>query len=177
MNQKKIERLALRALLFSYIIIIIPIILFQYKLVNFLSIEWLFLPFVLSGLIFYFFRIDSRYFILSAVLLLGLCPFLLIYGLEKNAEATATYIYYFLVIGILLRILEFKFNYKEHVGLETIAHFWFNHKMIYFSVFWAILFICSYIFNLANTSKAMSLYLSIAFLIIYYLKFLTNKEF
>ena len=60
MNKKKVERATLYTLLFSYILIAIPIFLFHYNLVD-LSFEWLFLPFVLTGLLFYFFKIDSRY--------------------------------------------------------------------------------------------------------------------
>ena len=175
MDKKRVKRLATYTLLFSYLIVVILIFLFQYKLVH-LSFELLFLSFVLSGLLFYFFRIDSRYLILPAIFLLWFIPFLLKYKLENAAEATAIYVYYFLVVGIILKFIEFKFNYKANIKFELVKNILFDKNIIYFSIFWAILFMLSHLFNLSNVSKAISLYVGVTLLIIYCVQFVFDFE-
>ncbi len=75
--------------------------------IRYYSIEWAFLVFALAGVIFYDFRIDSRFMVLPALLLLGYVPFLLIGKQDKIAETAAIYVYYFLVIGIAMQFAEY----------------------------------------------------------------------
>lgn len=75
--------------------------------IRYYSIEWAFLAFALAGVVFYDFRIDSRFMILPALLLLGYVPFLLIGKQDKIAETAAIYVYYFLVIGVAMQFAEY----------------------------------------------------------------------
>jgi len=92
----------------GYVMILINMILG----VKIYSIDWAFLFFVLLAGIFYFYKIDSRFLILPAILLLGYCPFLLIAKNNTLAENIAIYAYYFLVVGVLIQIIE-NFRNKE----------------------------------------------------------------
>jgi hypothetical protein len=85
-------------------------ILFQNK---FYSIEWAFTIFVLSAVLFYDFKIDSRFLIFPAILFLGYIPFLLIGNYNTLAETIAVYIYYFLVVGVGLQFIE-NINKKDN---------------------------------------------------------------
>lgn len=70
------------------------------------SLEWAFLGFLVIVVIFYDFKIDSRFLILPALLLLGYIPFLLIGAQKEIAETIAVFVYYFLVVGVVLQIIE-----------------------------------------------------------------------
>ena len=70
------------------------------------SIEWAFLAFIVCAVIFYDFKIDSRFMILPALLLLTYIPFLLIGKYNQIAETTAIYVYYFLVVGVATQLAE-----------------------------------------------------------------------
>ena len=73
---------------------------------RFYSVEWAFLGVIFVTMIFYDFKIDSRFLILPAILLLGYVPFLLIGKQSAFAELIAIYVYYFLVVGVVLQIIE-----------------------------------------------------------------------
>ncbi|MBS3078519.1 hypothetical protein J4218_00180 [Candidatus Pacearchaeota archaeon] len=70
------------------------------------SIEWAFLGFIIATVIVYDSKIDSRFLILPALLLLGYIPFLLIGKFNAIAENIAIYVYYFLVCGVVLQVIE-----------------------------------------------------------------------
>ena len=70
------------------------------------SIEWAFLGFIIATVIVYDSRIDSRFLILPALILLGYIPFLLIGKFNILAENIAIYVYYFLVCGVVLQVME-----------------------------------------------------------------------
>ncbi|MEI6058684.1 MAG: hypothetical protein WCP89_02835 [archaeon] len=93
-------------LIIGYCLLAINIALQQ----RFYSVEWAFLGVILVTMIFYDFKIDSRFLILPALLLLGYVPFLLIGKQNAFAELLAIYVYYFLVVGVVLQIIE---NVKE----------------------------------------------------------------
>ena len=89
-------------LLICYLIIIKNIALQT----QFYSIEWAFLVFIVCATIFYDFKIDSRFMILPALLLLAYIPFLLTGKYNQIAETSAIYVYYFLVVGVAIQLAE-----------------------------------------------------------------------
>ncbi len=105
-----------KALILSlvYTILIVNIILG----IKIYSIEWAFLGFIFSAVIFYDSRIDSRFLIFPALLLLGYIPFLLIGKQNTLAETFAVYVYYFLVVGVGLQVAEFLGKYENSVDFE-----------------------------------------------------------
>ena len=86
--------------------------------VYFNSYEWAFVGFVIASVIFYDFKIDSRFLILPALLLLGYVPFLLIGKYNQLAEGIAIYVYYFLVVGVILQIVEYRRNKELDIDFE-----------------------------------------------------------
>jgi hypothetical protein len=70
------------------------------------SVEWAFLGFIFITVLFYDFKIDSRFLILPALLLLGYLPFILMARYDPLAEQIAIYVYYFLVVGVFLQLAE-----------------------------------------------------------------------
>ncbi|MBR9704504.1 hypothetical protein GOV12_03775 [Candidatus Pacearchaeota archaeon] len=93
-------------LIIIYILLIVNMILGTFLY----SIEWAFLGFFIATVIFYDSKIDSRYLIIPALLLLGYIPFLLIAKQNAIAENIAVYVYYFLVVGVILQFIEYKIN-------------------------------------------------------------------
>ncbi|MCK5510891.1 hypothetical protein KAI65_05125 [Candidatus Parcubacteria bacterium] len=59
---------------------------------------------------FLFYKWENRIIIGLALLCLLACPFLLAGGKQEIAEAIAVYAYYFLAMGVVLQIIEFKRN-------------------------------------------------------------------
>ena len=90
------------------------------------SVEWAFLGFVVAAVVFYDARTDSRFLIFPALLLLGYIPFLLIGGQNPIAETIAIYVYYFLVVGVFLQVVEHLKESKNSVGFDNLIK-----KMIY----------------------------------------------
>lgn len=74
---------------------------------RYFSLEWAFLGFLILAVVFYDFKIDSRFLILPALLLLGWIPFLLTAFQKELAEIIAVFVYYFLVVGVILQIIEY----------------------------------------------------------------------
>lgn len=103
-------------LIMGYILLIINIILES----RFYSIEWAFIGFVIVTVLYHDFKIDSRFFILPAILLLGYVPFLLIGKQDAIAETTAIYVYYFLVVGVVLQLIEYIEKIENSVDFERI---------------------------------------------------------
>jgi len=93
---------------FSILLIIYLIIITDIALqTQVYSIEWAFLAFIICATILYDFKIDSRFMILPALLLLAYLPFLLIGKYSQIAETAAIYIYYFLVVGVAIQFAEY----------------------------------------------------------------------
>ena len=88
------------ALAFAYALVILNMFLGS----KIYSLEWAFLGFLVIAVIFYDFKIDSRFLILPGIILLGYLPFLLVGYFNELAEVIAVYVYYFLVIGVVLQI-------------------------------------------------------------------------
>ncbi len=101
------------------------------------SVEWALAGFVIAGVVCFSLRIDSRFMIFPAILLLGYCPFLLMGGIKGFAENIAVYAYYFLVIGVGLQFAEY-FSKRESsldfgrvmMGLLGGEHFAFPNMVI-----------------------------------------------
>jgi len=93
---------------------------------NAYSIEWAFLGFMIAAVLFYDFKIDSRFLILPALLLLGYIPFLLMGAQKEIAETTAIYVYYFLVAGVVLQIIEHVKKIENSIDFDKIIK-----KLIY----------------------------------------------
>jgi len=83
------------------------------------SVEWAFLGFVIAAIIFYDARIDSRFLILPALLLLGYVPFLLIAKQNAISETIAIYVYYFLVVGVGLQLTEYFTKNNNYLDFES----------------------------------------------------------
>jgi hypothetical protein len=112
------------------------------------SPEWAFLGFLIITIIFYDFKIDSRFLILPALFLLGYIPFLLIGAQKEIAETVAIYVYYFLVVGVALQITEYYRQIKNSVDLDDfvkkpIA----EQKMIYALSIFGIIVITAILIN------------------------------
>jgi hypothetical protein len=95
------------------------LILNMYLGMRLYSIEWAFLGFVVSAVVFYDSKIDSRFLIFPALLLLGYVPFLLIAKQSAFAETAAIYVYYFLVVGVGLQVIEHLKNTKNSVDFGS----------------------------------------------------------
>lgn len=91
-------------LFIMYLVLAIDIIL---SIKGVYSVEWAFLGFLAAAVVFYDSRIDSRFLIFPALLLLGYIPFLLIGKQNLVAETAAVYVYYFLVAGVGLQVAQF----------------------------------------------------------------------
>lgn len=164
----RFERLSPYYFMAACLIIIIPIAILESHLFG-VSLEFIFLAFIASGLIFYLFRIESRFFILSALLLIWLCPYLKIYDLDIIAENIAIYAYYSLIVGVVLQFAEHRLQYDLYVGLGMLQGFAQGNRMVYLSFVCALPFIYNIFFDLSVFIKAISLYSSSTLLIMYYL--------
>ena len=154
------------ALFAGYLIIIIGIVLQQNDIFG-VTIGWVFLFFLLCAGMFYFFRIDSRFLILTAAILLLLCPFLLIYGLDKLAEIISLYFFYFLVLSLALGAVELRSGYKKSIRMQNFRGFISEKTALYLAVFWALFFAASYFMGLKPAAKAVSLYLCLMALVVH----------
>ena len=100
----------------GYLILIINIFLAT----KVYSVEWAFLGFIIATVLFYDFKIDSRFLILPALLLLGYIPFLLIGAQKEIAESIAVFVYYFLVVGVVLQIIEHVKKIENSIDFDGI---------------------------------------------------------
>jgi hypothetical protein len=114
---KSVTRIKPEIILFlGYLILIINMFLAT----KVYSLEWAFLGFIIVIVLFYDFKIDSRFLILPALLLLGYIPFLLI-GVQKEiAESIAVFVYYFLVVGVVLQIIEHVKKIENSIDFDRI---------------------------------------------------------
>jgi hypothetical protein len=80
------------------VVAILPLI-FKAGLIN--ALFWVFF---LACLLF---RLDGRISLVLGLASLVICPFLLIFKKEADAEVIAVYAYYFLVIGTILSLIEY----------------------------------------------------------------------
>ena len=165
MRDKKRFRLLL---VFIWYFILSLILYFGHK---FLSVEWMIIPFFMTIVLFYFTKIDSRYLILNAILLLWLIPFLLFYRLESTADTIAIYAYYFLVSGVVLQL----FLKESMLELEYIKNMFKGMEFFYLILFLA-LYVISNFFKFNFILKAISLCLFSFTIISMFAKYLLRNE-
>jgi hypothetical protein len=166
--------LAPTSLFLSSIALLVLIILFEMGSFSF-SIDWFFLVYVAIGITFFFSRVDSRFVILYGILLLWFCPFLLSYKLERLAEDLAVFTYYSLIIGVVLQFVEIKLNRRLIIGLEEVKHFFFSKINLFIGFFLGgVYFLSLFLFQNAFLN-ALTLYLSITFIIFFSLRFVLKE--
>ena len=137
---------------------------------KFLSIDWMIIPIILTMVIFFAFKIDSRYLILNAIMLLWLIPFLLFFRLEEVADTIAIYAYYFLVSGVILQLL-----LKEPLlELEYLRNLFKGMEFFYVMLFFALV-VTSMVFEFNPIVKAVSLCFFVTALILIAAKHLFKK--
>ena len=172
MMRNNFKLLSKYALFIGYLMILVPIILY-YKNPYDLTIKWIFLFFAMCGIFFYFFRIDSRFLIIPAIILLLYSPFLLNYKLKLLAEEIVIYGYYFLIIGVILQIIElFKKNHTILLKFEIIKKVILSRIILLIALFLSVFFAINQLLNFNNLVEATSLYLSTLFLIIHFTHYL-----
>jgi hypothetical protein len=142
----------------------LPILLKHLGILD-ISYELLLIPFLISAVLFFMFRIDSRFFILFALAMLWLAPFLLVYKLQDAAEAASIYAYYALVMGVVLQLIEFKLDRKETVGIHVASRWALRKPQIFQLAVWTSLFILSFPLQLSSFVKAFSLYFAVSWAI------------
>ncbi|MBD3355143.1 hypothetical protein GF361_04110 [Candidatus Woesearchaeota archaeon] len=127
-------------------------------------IEWAFLGFVFAAAIFYLSKIDSRQFILSAILLLGYCPFLLFAEKQVLAENFAIYSFYFLMMGIVLKFFQKDGLFSIHIDRK------FLRKWIIIFVGLSVFsFALAFLFEFLQLLAWSSLYITIVLAVFNYL--------
>ena len=150
-----------------FVFLIVNIILSNF----FYSIEWAFVMFIVVGILFYLFKIDSRFFILSAIMFLGYCPFLLILKLDVLAEIVAVYVYYFLVVGIILQFIEsikdreFDIDFFDFIG--NIKNKLLFFSLIVFTCLSGVVFAVDKLLFSLGSYKWILFYLAILFFVFY----------
>jgi len=163
------------ALAFSYALVILNMFLGS----RIYSLEWAFLGFIVIAVIFYDFKIDSRFLILPAILLLGYLPFLLVGYQNELAEVIAVYVYYFLVVGVILQIVEHVKKIENTVDFESFIKRFISREKVYpvLSV-WGIFTIGVMIFNrfyALELLKWTSIYVFVVLLVFYLIAVLQRK--
>lgn len=114
---------------------------------RFYSLEWAFLAFLAITVVFYDFKIDSRFLILFGLVLLGFVPFLLLGAQNVIAETVAVYVYYFLVVGVALQIVEYYRKTENSVGLSEMLKRINREKALYAVSIWGVITIIIIIYN------------------------------
>lgn len=161
----------------TYLLLIINMILSGYSVY---SVEWAFLVFLIAAVIFYDSKIDSRFLIFPALLLLGFIPFLLIGKQNDLAEKIAIYVYYFLVVGVGLQIVESikkdKFFLEFSSYIRNIIHGkYLGESMIFLGCVSIILIIINK-FSEIEIWKWASIYVFSVLLIFYLISLIGKKE-
>ncbi len=84
------------------------------------SVEWAFCGFLAAAVVLYDSRIDCRFLVLPALMLLAYIPFLLIGKQNSLAEKFAVYVYYFLVVGVGLQLAEYMGKKENLLNFESV---------------------------------------------------------
>lgn len=144
------------------------------------SVEWAFLGFILSAVILYDFKIDSRFLILPAILLLAYIPFLLLGAQEPLAELIAIYVYYFLVAGVILQIIEYAKKTQLSLDFEQFMSILLKKdKIITLIIIFGIISVALIIANRfisIELAKWSSVYLFFLMLALYGISFLAEQN-
>ena len=178
--EKLIENVSAVALLIViYVLLIINMFLSGYSVY---SAEWAFLGFVIAGVIFYDSKIDSRFLIFPALILLGYIPFFLVAKQNALAETIAIYVYYFLVVGVGLQVAESVKNKEFQYSLDfedyikrIISAKYLGEYMIGIGLV-SIVFIIMSRFMEIQILKWTSVYVFVVLLVFYVIGMLGDKE-
>jgi hypothetical protein len=162
-------------LAFSYALIILNMFLGS----RIYSLEWAFLGFLAITVLFYDFKIDSRFLILPAILLLGYLPFLLVGRFDSLAETIAVYVYYFLVVGVVLQIIEHVKKIENVVDFDSFIKRFVSKEKVYPALsVWGIFTIGVMIFNRFSNLELLkwtSIYVFAVLLVFYIISSLKHK--
>lgn len=147
---------------------------------NYYSIEWAFLGFIVATVIIYDSSIDSRFLILPALLLLGYIPFLLIGKYNAIAENIAIYVYYFLVCGVVLQVVEHMRKIEPKVSFDhfmkgMVKEFDWVKACIIIGIISIGAIIANRFYEI-QLLKWTTVYLFLVFLIIYLISNIGEKE-
>ncbi len=157
------------------VILLLVYVLFIFELIfvpKLYSIEWAFVLFIVVAILFYLFKIDSRFLILPALLLLWYCPFLLMYKQSVLAEKVAVFVYYFLVVGVILQIFEKNLNLEIDYLKKIIFDKW---VLIVGIVFVLLSLVLIFLFKYINPLiTASCLYLGTTLLILFLSKYVID---
>lgn len=144
------------------------------------SIEWAFLGFIIATVIVYDSKADSRFLILPSLLLLGYIPFLLIGKYNALAENIALYVYYFLVCGVVLQIIEHLRKIQPIISFDDFAkgmlreYNWINACIL--SGIFSIAIVIANRFYSLQLLKWTSIYLFLVCLVIYSISNLKQEK-
>ncbi len=164
------------ALAFSYALIIANMFLSP----KIYSLEWAFLGFLIIAVIFYDFKIDSRFLILPALILLGYIPFLLIGSQKEIAENVAVYVYYFLVVGVVLQIIEYYKKIQNSIDFnKVIKTFIIKEKIPSIIPIWGVIIIAIIIINRFRSVELLkwsSVYVFALLLVFYAISYFQEQK-
>lgn len=163
-------------LAFSYVLIIANMLL-GFRIY---SLEWAFLGFLIIAIIFYDFKIDSRFLILPALLLLGYIPFLLIGAQKEIAETIAVFVYYFLVVGVGLQISEYYKKTENSLDFSYfIENFMNKEKIISFIPVWGVVTLAIIVFNRFKSLELLkwsAVYIFAVFIVLYIISSIQEQK-
>jgi hypothetical protein len=166
----------LLALALSYALIVVNMLLSP----RVYSPEWAFLGFLVIAVVFYDFKIDSRFLILPALFLLGYIPFLLIGAQKEIAETVAVYVYYFLVVGVALQIIEYYKQTKSSVDFSKFIEVPINEQKIIGALsIWGVVVIAMILLNRFYSIELLkwsSVYVFFVLLVFYAIRTLQGQK-
>jgi len=165
-------------LLISYLALGLNII---FRELEFYSIEWSFIVFILSMIAFIIYKIDTRFLIFPAILLLGYAPFLLIAKQDILAENIAIYAYYFLVVGVIGQFIEYTKGTRNSLdfgkSLSSLSRNLPSFRlMAFFGILTLTAFLIDIFFQVIRKWKYSITYIFILFLITYLISLLRKQN-
>lgn len=166
-----------KILVLTYIILALNMILGM----KVYSVKWAFLGFVISAVMLYDSKIDSRFLMFPALLLLGYIPFLLI-GIQKEiAENVAIYVYYFLIIGIILQIIEYSKKTQNSIDFNKFIETFINkEKTLSMLSIWGVITVAIIILNRFHSVelfKWSSVYIFVLLLVFYAISYFQEQQY
>ena len=154
-------------LIIGYILLVLNMVLQG----NYYSVEWALLGFILVTTLFYDSKIDSRFLILPALILLGYLPFLLIGAQKELAEKIAVYVYYFLVVGVVLQIIEYKQKTVHSLDFNSLIKTIINKERILSLLsIWGVITLAVIVYNRFSSVELLkwsSVYVFVLILVFY----------
>ncbi len=177
MNSKKKLRLKKEVILFlAYLILLINMILG----IKVYSVDFAFIFFIFAAIILFKYKINSDFLFVPPIFLLMYLPILLLIDKSALANDIVSYVFYFLVIGIALKFLEYIKNTKLSLGLDDILDKLDKEYLKKCVIIFSLLTLTSFVIESFTTylkfGKWNFLYFSILFLSLYFISFLKNNK-